>query len=172
MDIQTPTKIDNVNKRPFSEVGDMQVDEKSSRKRTKATAKDKVIVDLEEEESINQGDHATIIQEEKEQSMTNTKETISKYTYEALHSQSIVEIQQCAYSDAQSHMFKSKEELISQYVQKKKQYVEENHKLLIEARKVSREKVSLIIVKDPKKSTLNFDMVDDNKVLEIKNMMD
>ena len=39
----------------------MEVDEQSSSKRTKTTAKDKVIVDLEEEESINQGGHAVII---------------------------------------------------------------------------------------------------------------
>lgn len=61
MDIQTPAKNDNVNKRPFSKVVDMEVDELSSNKRTKTTTKDKVIVNLEEEESINQGGHVVII---------------------------------------------------------------------------------------------------------------
>ena len=77
MDIQTPAKNDNVNKRPFSKVVDMEVDELSSNKRTKTTSKDTVIVNLEEEESINQGRHAVIIQEEQEQSTINLEETIS-----------------------------------------------------------------------------------------------
>ena len=82
--IQTPSKNDNVNKRPFLEVVDMEVDEKSSSKRTKTIAKDKVIVELEEEESINQGGHAVIVhEEEQELSVTNTEKTNSQSTYEA-----------------------------------------------------------------------------------------
>ena len=48
MNIQTPAKNDNVKKRPFSEIVDMEVDEQSSRKKTKSTIQDKVIVDIEE----------------------------------------------------------------------------------------------------------------------------
>lgn len=95
----------------------MEVDEQPSSKTTKSTTKDKIIVDLEEEESINQGGHVALIQEEKYQSITNLEETIS---------QSSLEIKQYTYSDAQSHMFKSKDELVLQYLHKKKQYVEEN----------------------------------------------
>ena len=87
------TKNDNVNMRPFLEVVDIEVDEQSSSKRTKTTAKDKVIVDLEVEESINQGGHAIIVQEEEqEQSVTNIEEMISQYVYECQQSQSTLEI--------------------------------------------------------------------------------
>ena len=41
-----------------------------------------------------------------------------------------------------------------------------------EARKVSQEKMSLIIVKDPKRNTLNIAMTDGKKVSEIKIKMD
>ena len=59
MEIQTPSK--NLNKKPFLEVVDMEVDEHYSSKRTKITAKDKVMVYLEQEESINQGGPTIII---------------------------------------------------------------------------------------------------------------
>ena len=69
MNIQTPMKNDNVNKRYIVKVVDMEVDEKSSSKRTKTTTQDKVIIILEEEESINQGSHGgyAIVENEEKQ---------------------------------------------------------------------------------------------------------
>ena len=93
MNIQTLAKYDNVNKRPFSEIVDMEVDEHSSSKRTKSTTTDKMIADIEEEDSINKGGHAVIIQEEQERSITNSKETNSQSSYKAQYSQSALEIQ-------------------------------------------------------------------------------
>ena len=49
MNIQTLVKNDNVNKRSLAEVIDMEVDEQSSSKRTKASAQDKYIIILEGE---------------------------------------------------------------------------------------------------------------------------
>ena len=49
---------------------------------------------------------------------------------------------------------------------------DENWKLLAEARKLSQEKVSLIIVKGSKKSTLNLAIIEDYKSSKIKIKMD
>ena len=64
------------------------------------------------------------IPRKKEQSITNTKETISQSAYEVQCSQFALEIQQYAYLDAQSPMFKSKDGLLLQYVHKRNQYLE------------------------------------------------
>jgi hypothetical protein len=50
--------------------------------------------------------------------------------------------------------------------------LEENKKLLIEAKKVSQGKVSLIIVKEPSKINLNSVVAEENKGSNIKIKMD
>jgi len=63
MAIQTPTKIDNVNKRAISEVADMEIDEPFTSKRSKIE-REKYVVILEEDEPIKQGVNSLIVAEE------------------------------------------------------------------------------------------------------------
>lgn len=65
MAIQTPTKVDNVNKRTIFKVVYMEVYEQSSRKRSKVEKEMVVVLLEEEEESINQGGHVAVVEEEK-----------------------------------------------------------------------------------------------------------
>jgi FtsZ-binding cell division protein ZapB len=156
MEIQTPTKTDNVNKRAISEVADMEIDEPFSSKRSKIE-REKVVVILEEDEPIKQGGNVVIVEEE--QSLSNTEERILE---------PVIQIQQYLSSDAQNSQFKSKKELITQYAQKKKQLFEEGQKLFSEVRKLSQNKVSLVTVKDAERNTLNIAVTEENKVTEMK----
>ena len=66
--IQTPAKNDVVNKRPHEEVVEVQEEGQSCTKKARVSTKDKEIVNLEEEDSINQENQkGSIIQNEEEQ---------------------------------------------------------------------------------------------------------
>lgn len=176
MNIQTPAKNDNVNKRSIEEVVDMEVDEQSSSNRIKTNTRDKDIIILEEEESINQGKKGgyAIVEnvEEQEHNVSTSEETISQSRNKAQKSQATLEIQQYPFLEAQSPQYKSKKDLIFQYTWKMNQAFEENQKFLTETRKVSQEKMSLITVREPSNSTLNIVVAEENKVSEIKIKMD
>jgi hypothetical protein len=87
-------------------------------------------------------------------------------------SQPVFQIQHYQFQEDQEKQYRSKEYLIKQYAQKRNSALDENQKLLAKARKLSQEKVSLIIVKSLEKSTLNIVIVEEDKLFEIKINMD
>lgn len=165
-------KKNSGNKRTHVEITNMELEVQSSSKRTKIDSQEKNIIDLEEE-SINQSGQVgpIIIENEVEMDVSSLEETISRSTYETQRSQVVLKIQQYSFSDAQHPQPKSKD-LIIQYAQARKESLEENKKFLLEIRKLSQEKVSLITVKEAKHITLNIAVEEEDKVSEIKIMMD
>ena len=76
------------------------------------------------------------------------------------------------FSQAQPTQYKSKAKIGKQYIDKRNLTLEENQKLMAEARKYALEKASLITVKEPMGDALNIVVVEKNKVVEFQIRMD
>ena len=133
------------------------------------------------DESINQeclGRCAIVEEEGKEHSFSqgassySSKQTISQNVFEARKSQPFFQFQSYLFSQAQPTQYKSKVEIVKKYTNKRNLTLEENQKLMTEARKFAPEKASLITVKEPIGDSLNIVVVDQNKVVEFQIRMD
>ena len=69
-------------------------------------------------------------------------------------------------------VFKSKEELMTSYVEKQKQSLEETRNLLLRVRILSNPKTSLISTRDVEKNTFKWAMVSDKKMSEMEVRLD
>lgn len=58
--------------------------------------------------------------------------------------------------------------MVSQYIEKNKQCLAETQKLFPQARQVSKDKVSLVIVKDQEKNTMNIVVATEDNAYEMK----
>jgi hypothetical protein len=145
----------------------MEIDEQSSSTRMKVN-KEKIVVDLEGEEgSINQGGNVAIL--EKEQSMTSKEE--KSITKEKV-SQPSFQIQQDSFSCVEGTPYNSKDDLIAQYIEKKKQSFLEIQELFPEDKKVSQERFLSLLSDIRKKKTLNIAVTHEDKVSKVKIKLD
>ena len=85
-------------------------------------------------------------------------------------SSSTFQSQRHAFSYNQGVSYKSKDDLIAQYTEKRKQSFIKGQKLFREVKKNSQDKVSLIIARDHEKNTLNIEYQD--KVSKVKIQLD
>ena len=144
----------------------------TSSEKEKSFVPDKEIVDLENEESINQDTQVregVLIQEERSyQNETNnpsySEKTISQFVFEAHRSSNILNLQSYKFVKAKATQFQSMNDLVKQYTQKRAQKIEENQRLMKEARKICSDKVSLLTVKDPAKNVLNVSLTEKYQV--------
>ena len=103
---------------------------------------------------------------------SSSEQTLSQFAFQSQPPPGVLNLQSYCYIDANASQFKSKNELLEQYSQKRFQALEENQRLLIEVRNISSDKISLLIVKDPTRNVLNFALTEEKKVTEVKIKMD
>ena len=100
------------------------------------------------------------------------EKTISQFSFQSQPPPTVLNLQSYSYTDANASQFRSKNELLEKYSQKIFQALEENERLLKEVRSISSDKMSLLIVKDPTRNILNFPLIEEEKVTEVKIQMD
>ena len=151
----------------------------SKKYKTVSTGKDIVVLDLEEFDNRIEkgGKEGCLIQEEISQhneycDASSTEQTISQFDFQSQPSLGILNLQSYSYTNVNASQFRSKNELLKKYFQKRFQVVEENQRLLNEVRSISLDKISLLIVKDPTRNVLNFALTEEEKVTEVKIQMD
>ena len=81
-------------------------------------------------------------------------------------------MQSYIYTYANVSHFRSKNEDLEKYSQKRFQALEENQRLLKEVRGISSDKMSLLTVRDLTRNVLNFALTEEEKVIEVKIQMD
>ena len=69
-------------------------------------------------------------------------------------------------------MFKSKEQLKSSYMEKRKQSLEETRSLLPRVRSLCNSKTSLVLARDAEKNTFKMAIVNDKRMSEIEVRLD
>ena len=124
----------------------MDVDSHSSSKRSKPLSVGKDIVAFDLEESDNQteqgGKEGCLIQEDmscqnESFDASSSEKTIFQFTFQSQPPPRVLNLQSYCYTDANSSQFKSKNELLEQYSQKRFQSLEENQRLVKEVRSIS-----------------------------------
>ena len=159
----------------------MDVDSHSSSNRSKTVSIGKYIVVLDLEEYDNRteqgGKEGCLIQEEMSQQnescdASSSEQTISQFAFQSQPPPRVSNLQSYSYIDTNASQFRSKNELLEKYSQKRFQALEENQRLLKEVRNISSDKMSLLIVKDPTRIVLNFALIEEEKVTKVKIQMD
>ena len=104
--------------------------------------------------------------------VSSFEQTISQFSFQSHPPLGIVNLQSYCYTNANASQFRSKNELLEKYSQKRFQALEENQRLLKEVRNISSDKISILTVKDPTWNVLNFALTEDEKVRKVKIQMD
>ena len=105
-------------------------------------------------------------------SSSSSEQTLSQNVFESRKSQIAFQFQSYLFSQAQPTQYKSKDEIVKKYINKRNLTLEENQKLMVGARKSAPEKASLITVKEPIGDALNISVVEKNKFDEFQIRMD
>ena len=135
-------------KRSLYEVESMEIDEDDSHKKAKLFQDDKVLSEV-------------ISDDLKRVSLVPTKSVqVSQFSFESVD------------NTKSGPVFKSKEELMTSYVEKQKQSLEETRNLLPRVRSLNNPKTSLISTRDVERNTFKLAMVSDKKMLEMEVRLD
>lgn len=105
-------------------------------------------------------------------SSSSSEQTLSQNVFEARKSKPSFQYQSYLFSQAQPTPYKYKVEIVKQYIDKRNLTLEENQKLMAEARMYAPEKASLITIKEPMGDALDIVVLEQNKVVEFQNIMD
>ena len=81
-------------------------------------------------------------------------------------------MQTIIFSQEQHLQYKSKDDVLKNYVEMRNFVVKENKKMMFQAREVSRKGVSLHTTKDDANNTLKIFVVDEQKMSEVNIIMD
>ena len=145
---QMPDSSNILIKRSFSEIESMEIDEDNSHKKTKTSQDDKI--------------SSEVVSDELKRVALIPKKSVqmNQFSFESVN-------------NAESgSFFKSKEEFMTSYVEKRRQSLEETRNLLPRVRSLNNPKTSLISTRDVERNTLKLAMVSDKKVTEMEVILD